>query len=57
MPIAKHKPIKNNVLPMAIKDASKKRITPRRTKPNPKQMSPMPIFWLSSSTIAVMWMC
>lgn len=57
IPIAKHKPIKNNVLPIAIKEASKKSMTPKRTKPNPKQMRPMPIFWLSSNTITEERLC
>ena len=50
-PIAKHKPAKNNVFPIAINDASNRSTTPNVTNPKPKQISPIPIFWLSSSTI------
>jgi hypothetical protein len=44
IPIAKHKPIRNKVFPMAIKEASKRSTTPRQTNPRPKQINPIPIF-------------
>ena len=52
IPIAKQRPAKNRLLPIAINDASNNRTTPRDTNPRPRQIRPIPIFWLSSSTIS-----
>ena len=53
IPIAKQRPAKKRLLPIAINDASNSRTTPRDTNPRPRQIKPIPIFWLSSSTISL----
>ena len=44
IPIAKHRPARKRLFPMAIKDASKSRTTPKQTNPRPRQINPIPIF-------------
>lgn len=44
IPMAKQRPARNRLFPIAISDASKRSTTPRETNPRPRQISPIPIF-------------
>ena len=51
IPMEKQSPTRKRRFPMAIKEVSKKSAMPKRIKSRPRQINPIPIFWLSSIAI------